>query len=178
MSRRGWGNSPPIAPKTALHVGCGGESLSEMLTGYKEIRVDIDPKHNPDIVASMTNLGDIGQYDAVYCCHSLEHIYPWEVPIALSEFYRVTRESGFVIIIVPDLEDVKATDDVIMDSPAGPLCGLDLIYGLQRCAGMQYMAHHSGFNEKLLEKALLSSGLKNVETRRMDHYNLLGVGVK
>jgi SAM-dependent methyltransferase len=164
--------------RVALHVGCGGESLSEMLTGYKEVRLDIDPKHDPDIVASMTDVGDIGTFDAVYCCHSLEHVYPWEVSLALKEFARVTKPGGFVIIIVPDLEDVRPTAEVILDSPAGPLCGLDLIYGLQRVAGMPHMAHHSGFTAETLGSAMLASGLSHVSTKRMNYYNLLAVGIK
>ena len=53
-----------------LHVGCGGEKLPPPLNEHEEIRVDIDPDTHPNIVASMTALGDIGEYDFVYCSHA------------------------------------------------------------------------------------------------------------
>ena len=51
--------------KLVLHVGCGKQPIHDFLEGYKEVRLDIDPTHNPDIVASLTDMGDIGEFDAV-----------------------------------------------------------------------------------------------------------------
>ena len=58
---------------------------------WREIRLDIDAGHRPDIVGSLTDMSGIvsGSVDAVYSCHNLEHLHAHEVPVALREFLRV-----------------------------------------------------------------------------------------
>ncbi len=46
--------------------------------------------------------------DAIFSSHNLEHLYPHEVPVALSEFMRVLRSDGFVVLTCPDLKAVAA----------------------------------------------------------------------
>ena len=129
-----------------LHVGCGGDSIPSWMDGFKEVRLDIDEQHKPDIVASMVDLGDIGEYDAIYCSHCLEHVCEHDVRKALSEFKRVLKPGGFAMVFVPDLENVKANDDVLYESPAGPITGLDLMYGHRaQLEDNPYMAHKHGF---------------------------------
>jgi predicted SAM-dependent methyltransferase len=163
-----------------LHVGAGGDPLHEVFAGCAEVRVDINPQHRPDIVASATELGEIGTFDRIYCSHMLEHLYPYDVPRALAEFHRVLVPGGQVLLIVPDLEDVRPTEDVLYVSPsAGPITGLDLIYGVPRImATMPHMAHHSGFTRDLLHRALVAAGFGPVLVRRAAHYNLIAVGVR
>lgn len=163
-------------PRTVLAVGCGVDPLKEWIaSGYRVVRVDIDPESKPDIVASMTTLGDIGTFDVVYCSHALEHLYPHEVPLALAEFYRVLKAPGAAVIVVPDLEDVPATDEML---PGASCTGLHLYYGDARLIPtMPYMAHHCGFVEKTLRAAMEAAGFE-VETKRMSFYNLFATGVK
>lgn len=163
-----------------LHVGCGNTPLPDQLQGHDETRLDIDPGCKPDIVASITNLGSIGRYDLVYSCHCLEHLYPYDVPRALKEFRRVLEKGGKVVIRVPDLEDVRATEEVLYDSPAGPITGLDMIYGLHtQLEARPYMAHHSGFVKATLEKALRAAGFSAYQvTRDQPMFELQAVGVK
>jgi ubiquinone/menaquinone biosynthesis C-methylase UbiE len=147
--------------------------------GGEEVRLDIDPDTKPDIVASMTDMGEIGPFDAVYSSHALEHLYPHDVPVALAEFLRVLRGGGMALVIVPDLEDVRPTEEVLYETPAGPVAALDLYYGyrpwLRTCP---YMAHHTGFISATLEKALAAVGFQNVRTQRLSGWNLMGVGLK
>lgn len=165
--------------KSLLHVGCGGDPRPEWAKDYIETRLDIDGSCNPDIVASMTDMGDIGTYDAVYCCHALEHLFPHEVETALAEFCRVLNHEGFAMVMVPDLEDVKATDDVILDAPCGPITGLDMIYGKRDVlADKPYMAHKTGFVRETLDHVMQSAGFSKTKTTRLSNYNLLSVGVK
>jgi SAM-dependent methyltransferase len=166
--------------KTVLHVGCGYAALPQWLDGYQETRLDIDPECKPDIVASMTDLGDIGPYDAVLSNHCLEHLYPHEVSIALGEFNRVLSPGGFVAVFVPDLEDAKPTDEVLFESPAGPIAGIDLFYGFRPAiaAGMTFMAHHTGFTKERMEGALESAGFHGGAVSRLGGYNLMGIGFK
>ena len=161
--------------KRLLHVGCGGDAKPEWATEYTETRLDIDGSHNPHIVASMTDMGDIGEYDAIYCSHALEHLTPEDGDKALAEFVRVLAPGGFAMVLVPDLEDVKATDEVILEAPCGPITGLDMIYGLR---GLPYMAHQTGFVKSTLDKTMHRAGFAKVATNRLSNYNLIGIGVK
>lgn len=163
-----------------LHAGCGNSGLPPFFGDkYEEVRLDIDPETKPDVVASLVNIGDIGEFDVVYTSHCVEHLYPDEVRKALAEFFRVTAVSGSTIVIVPDLEGVQATEDVLYECPIGPLSGLDLIYGCRFDAGRsKYMAHHSGFVSSTLEAAMRNAGFERVTMKRLPQYNLMAVGTK
>lgn len=134
----------------------------------------------PDIVANFTDMGDVGEFEVVYCAHALEHLYPQDVPKALQEFLRVLEPGGRVIVFVPDLEDVRPTDEVLYVSPSGPIAGLDLYYGFRPAvaAGLIHMAHHTGFTSTTLRSALESAGFVNVVTQRLGCHNLLAGGQK
>ncbi len=161
-----------------LHVGCGDRELPEWAEGCDEVRLDIDPDVRVDVVASMIDMGDIGEFDVVYASHCLEHLYPHETSVALDEFYRVCKIGGCVIIDVPDLEFIKATRDKVYHSPSGDICGLDMIYGkasmLKECP---YMAHHSGFVPDTLAEVMASAGFTRLKLTSVDH-NLTGIGIK
>lgn len=163
-----------------LHVGCGVDSMPDWAVGkYEEVRLDICEDVRPDIVASMTDMGQIGPFDCIHCSHALEHLSPHDVPKALSEFLRVLKDKGFAVIAVPDLEDVRATEEVLFEAPCGPIAGLDLIYGYRKALPTQpFMAHRTGFTQMTLNKALMQAGFGNVVVQRMPHYNLLAIAAK
>lgn len=166
-------------PSRVLHAGCGGESLPDWLDASVETRLDINPEHSPDFVASITDLGDIGEYDAVYCSHCLEHVHGYEVARTLAEFHRVLRPGGCALIVVPDLEDARPTDEVLYVSPAGPVTGHDLIYGKQELVEhMPHMAHHTGFTAATLALGLEGAGFGPVAVSRISFFNLFGAAVK
>jgi predicted SAM-dependent methyltransferase len=82
--------------KQVLHVGCGPPNPQALHAtfrsdGWRELRLDINPAVEPDIIASMTQMDAVasGSVDAVWSSHNLEHPYAHEVPLALAEFYRV-----------------------------------------------------------------------------------------
>ena len=159
-----------------LHAGCGQEPLPAWLSG-EEVRLDIDPGVFPDIVAPLTDLGEIGKYHAIYCSHTLEHLYPHQVKKALSEFKRVLHDGGIVIIIVPDLENVSPDDTVIYVSPAGPITGLDMYYGKTEFVETnEYMSHKTGFTSKTLRKALEGAGFEVVSCDGKNSFNILALG--
>jgi SAM-dependent methyltransferase len=163
--------------RALLHVGCGSDPLPDWLQTFSETRLDISPEVSPDIVASMLDMGDIGPYDAVLCQHALEHLFEHEVAQAVSEFRRVLKPGGHLIVIVPDLQDVQATEEVLLMSPAGPITGLDMIYGYRKAIPSNpHMQHKTGFMADTLRKVL--TGFSKVSVERIGNYNLLGACVK
>lgn len=167
----------PSGSGSLLHAGCGGDALPDWLAHFAEVRLDIDPRCKPDIVASMTDMGEIGPFDAAYCSHALEHLAPHDVGLALGEFRRVLKPGAALVVIVPDLEDVRPTEEVLYESPAGPVCGLDIFYGMRRyLAEYPHMAHRTGFVAATLSQALAYAGFERVGAQRLPHFNLLGTG--
>jgi len=164
---------------TVLHPGCGHEPLPEWLSGCTETRLDIDPTCDPDIVASITDMGDIGEFDKIYTCHTLEHLYHYDTETALKEFLRVLKPGGTAIIFVPDVEGVTCNHDFLYESCAGPICGIDLFYGLTSYVKVNpHYAHHMAFTRDTLEKAMVDAGFSRVSVTRQLVYNLMGVGFK
>jgi ubiquinone/menaquinone biosynthesis C-methylase UbiE len=167
--------------KTFLHVGCGASSKNSTTQGFnspawKEVRLDIDQSVAPDIVSSMLDMSEVkdASMDAVFSSHNIEHLYPHEVPLALTEFRRVLNESGFAVITCPDLQSVCAliADDKLTESAylsaAGPIAPLDILYGHRPSLsqGNLYMAHRCGFTEKVLIHTLQAAGFASVASLR------------
>lgn len=76
---------------------------------------------------------------------------------------------------VPDLQDVKATDELI---PEIGMSGLHLIYGdPTMLEEFPYMAHHSGFVESTLRAEMERAGF-TVSMKRLPCYQLMGIGTK
>ncbi|GAA4246928.1 methyltransferase domain-containing protein [Azospirillum formosense] len=174
--------------KTVLNVGCGqraisilGGSLPE--EGWRELRLDIDPKVDPDIVASMTDMALVpdGSVDAVWSSHNLEHLDPQDVPVALREFLRVLKPGGMLLLTVPDLQAVAKLvaedrlDEALYESRQGPIRPLDVVYGYgpALAAGNRFMAHRTGFTPNLLGRLLQETGFEPVAIwRRSQAYEL------
>lgn len=171
--------------KVFLHIGCG--RLTKINTtpefaksNWHEIRLDIDPDVQPDIVGTMTDMSAVSDtsVDAVFSSHNIEHLYPHEVPLALAEFSRVLKPHGYAVITCPDLQSVcklvaedKLTDTAYI-SPAGPIAPLDMIYGHRSAMaqGNLFMAHRCGFTQKTLSAALAQAGFASVVCMRREQY--------
>lgn len=162
-----------------LHAGCGAESLPPWFPFQgTEVKLDADASLNPDIVASIDNLGDIGSFDAVFCCHCLEHLHWNDAMKALSEFYRVLKPGGAVFIEVPDLGNVQPDDTVIYTTPHGlQIRGIDMYFGYREFShGNHWMMHKCGFLQRTLEPALEHAGFSAKVLQA--GCDLLGIGVK
>jgi len=135
---------------TFLHVGSGPkrkDRTTKALSSadWTELRFDIDESVQPDLVGTMTDMSSVSteSVDAVFSSHNIEHLYPHEVPVALSEFLRVLKPDGFAVITCPDLQAVCAlvAEDKLTEpaytSPAGPIAPLDILYG-HRPVGSQF----------------------------------------
>lgn len=167
--------------KSVLHVGCGAPNPEKLHRrfrgpGWREVRLDIDPQVEPDLVADMRDLSMIptGEFDALYSSHNLEHLEPHEVAVALREFARVLKLDGFALITCPDLQAVAVwiadgkLEDVAYTSPAGPISPLDMVYGHRAslARGNRFMAHRTGFTQRTLGQHLVASGFARAVVRR------------
>lgn len=188
---------PPEAKtgvRRVLHVGCGPAANKQKLPvafqgdDWQEVRLDIDPGVKPDIVADIMDMHMIADdsFDAVYSSHNLEHVYAYQVPQVLSEFFRVVKPGGGFLITLPDIQAVafhvaegKLTEP-LYTSPAGPIAAIDILYGhgTSLARGQHYMAHKTAFTAKTLAQALLAAGFCNIVVERDNALNLWAKGNK
>ncbi len=167
--------------RLVLHVGCGppkAENLHDRFRGpeWRELRLDIDPKQLPDIVADITGMPEVpsASVDAIWSSHNIEHVFAYQVPRVFEEFVRVLRPGGVALITTPDLQRAAERiasgrlDDPLYVSPAGPVTPLDMVYGHGReiARGFEHMAHRTGFTARTLERGLREAGFADVRVRR------------
>lgn len=155
--------------KKVLHVGCGQADLSKLPKGFQdggweEVRFDIDPAVNPDIIGTMLDMMGVpdNSMDALYSSHNIEHVYFHQVVDVLKEFKRTLKPEGFCIITCPDIKAVakdiveKGVDHTLYQSTSGPITANDIMYGHSASIadGHHYMAHKTGFDLKALADRL------------------------
>lgn len=162
-----------------LHAGCGKQPLPpHPLFDGEEVRLDIDADAEPDIVASIHDMGDIGTFDVVYSSHCLEHLHWLDAEKALSEFYRVLKPGGFAMVMVPDLTGIKPTEDVVYTVHGLEITGLDMMFGYRGYTGWnEYMRHQCGFVPDTLKAMMERAGFVHVMTHTAC-WNLTATGVK
>lgn len=157
--------SAPPHERLLVNVGCGTRdacALPAYFDGWRQLRVDVDPSVEPDVVADLTDLSLIpdGSADAVWAAHCVEHLYEHQVSQALAEFRRVLREDGFLCVIVPDLQAVARfivedrLHDPLYRAPAGPVTAHDIFFGFGAAiaSGHTSMAHRCGFTAGSLQR--------------------------
>ena len=180
--------------KKFLHVGCGPKKKDQTVSAlnteeWHEIRLDIDSNVSPDVLGTMTDMSQVDSksVQAIFSSHNIEHLYPHEVPLALSEFIRVLSDDGIVIITCPDLQSVcqLVADDKLTEpayvSPAGPIAPIDILYGYRASMmrGNLFMAHRCGFTKKVLMATLQEAGFQSVAAlARVTHFDLWAIASK
>jgi SAM-dependent methyltransferase len=172
--------------KTLLHIGCGKQSFEALppldwAGEWRQLRVDIDPAVKPDIVASMTDMHmvDSGSIDFVFSKHNIEHLESHDVSIALGEFYRVLKPTGFLVCRCPDLSAIAeriVTRDPeetlwvseLDDGSQVKVALIDMIYGARSeiAGGKPFMAHRTGFTRESLKRHLASAGFEGSNVSR------------
>lgn len=165
--------------KKVLNVGGSSKqiALPPQYAEFEHLLLDIDSTYEPDIVcdARLLTTLEAGQFDAIYNSHNLEHYYRHDVSKVLAGFQHVLKDDGFVHIIVPDMHEVMRLtlergldiDDVLYQSPAGPIMVLDVIYGYTaqiEQSGQDFYAHKTGFTQKSLFAALNRAGFAKIYT--------------
>jgi predicted SAM-dependent methyltransferase len=182
-----------VPSKTVLNVGCGyplRQKLHRHFHGpeWREIRLDLDPAVQPDIVCSITDISPVAAdwVDAVWSSHNLEHLQRHEVPLALAEFLRVLKPHGLLLVTLPDLQQVArlVAEDRLEESAyvsqSGPITPLDMIFGhtASLARGNQFMAHRTGFTARSLHKLLIEAGFVEVTLRQGVSFDLWATGYK
>ena len=185
---------PPRARlRRVLNTGCGPYSRAKVHPVFQgrewfEVRLDVDPAVEPDIVASVTDMGGHVRdrsMDAIWSSHNLEHLHSHEVPAALSEFRRVLKPDGFALMTTPDLAAVAQllvdgrVDDVAYQSPGGAVTAIDMLFGhgasIER--GHMFMAHNTGFTLERLGRLLLEAGFDEAVVTCGATYDLWALGL-
>lgn len=180
-------------PKVLLHVGAGSPSNRRLPLCFQgedwmEVRVDIDKRVKPNIVATVTDMQGVPdeRSHAVFSSHAHEHLNDFEVEKGFAEIYRVLRPGGFLLMNVPDLKQVAQmivdgqADEVLYDSKAGPVRPIDMMFGHQLSVkkGNAYMSHRTGFTAERLERFCLEAGFVDVRVRTGRYWDLWVVAVK
>lgn len=190
--------TPVPTPVTAglrrvLHVGCGAANPAKLPEAFfpqgawAELRLDIDPTVEPDIIASITDMSVVptGSVDAVWSAHNLEHLWSHEVPLALSEFRRVLCPGGFAAMTMPDLQSVAEQivagnlEGAAYLSAMGPITPLDMLYGYRPsiAQGNIFMGHRTGYIATTLAQHLLQAGFVDVRVQRDGGFALWATAV-
>lgn len=176
-----------IYRKRVLNAGCGPASPLKLHAAFRtqewiETRFDIEPGVRPDILGSIVDMAEIGSgtFDALWSSHNIEHIHTFEVPMALREFRRVLKDTGFALITCPDIECIAQLivegrlEEAAYVSPAGPITPLDMLFGHSASVarGHVSMAHNTGFTVDRLGKALIAAGFREVRVVKGRGYDL------
>ena len=160
-----------------LDVGGGSEDrLPEMYKDWERLRLDIDPKCNPDICMDARDLPVEGQkFDAIYCSHNLEHFHRHDAIKVLRGFAGSLTDDGYAHILVPDISEVMRQfvhggmdiESVLYEVACGPVTVHDVIYGwgLSLTGGNEFMAHKTGFTRELLGRFLGTAGFKMMQSK-------------
>lgn len=180
------------AKKIALHIGCGEyhpERLHKAFRGpeWVELRMDINPAVKPHIIADMINLAPLpdNAVDAVWSSHNLEHVYAYQLPAVLSEFYRVLKPEGVALLTMPDLQTVAGyvargnLEEPLYQTANGPISAQDIMFGWGKmlAEGNHFMAHRNGFTAQSLGKKLRDVGFSAIKVKR-ETYDLWATGHK
>lgn len=167
----------PPDKKVVLHVGCGRAHPRKLhktfhAPEWHELRLDIDPDVEPDIIGSMVDMTSVPSESvhAVWSSHNLEHVYAHQVRTVLGEFLRVLLPGGFVLINVPDLQEVARVvatgnlDGPFYRAEAGHVAAIDVMYGHgdSIAEGNEFMAHRTGFTARTLSERLRRAGFVGV----------------
>lgn len=180
-----------------LHIGCGPkrkDSTTKVFNSdsWEEVTLDIDKGVNPDILGTMTDLSMIedSSFDAIYSSHNIEHLFLYDALVAVKEFYRILKSTGYILVVCPDI--ISTCEAIVEKGPLEPLyyiknkktgetskdlwvSGIDILYGWRRAINAEnnFMAHKFGYSEKSLRLLFSQNKFKSIASiTRKSHYDI------
>jgi len=149
----------------AYNLGCGKKKWD----GW--INVDLHSDIS-DIKCDLRKL-EIGSdsADAVAAIHVLEHFYEYEVFDVLTEWKRVLKPNGKMILELPCMDKVFAYihNCVITKTPLMPFMTLHALYGDPKYKDPA-MCHRWGWFEVPLKQMLKSVGMERIEFKEPNYH--------
>lgn len=147
-----------------INFGCGKQTWG----GYFCVDAVRHPKasRDPDLLHALQFDGDKllnplpladGCCDELHSYHFIEHVYRWESPAVLAEFFRLLKPGGRLILELPDLE--KAAKNLLLGSP--DQMSMWPLYGDPGTKD-PYMCHRWGYTPATMTKLLVDAGYQDI----------------
>ncbi|MDI6592075.1 MAG: methyltransferase domain-containing protein [Patescibacteria group bacterium] len=141
--------------KIKLNLGCG--------IFYKPGYLNID-KFNPSVADKIFDVEDLpfaaNSIETIEAYHLIEHFDYIHCKYVLSEWFRILKPKGILIIETPNLEETFKKFK--SSNSEGKKTTLQWIYGIDS-PGMQ---HKTGFNWELIKNLLTEIGFENIARER------------
>lgn len=158
---------PPVQSRhgVRLNLGCG----DKLLPHY--INIDAAPIRDgrqPDLICDACDLTPFADnsVDEVLSVHLIEHIFPGEVPNAISEWIRVLKPGGRLVIECPNLlsacEALVNMPEAAMESTGEAAQRTMWAFYGDPVAGDPLMTHKWGYTPQSLSRLLRDAGLRDV----------------
>lgn len=148
-----------------LNVGCGKQTWD----GYICIDAVVHPNATrpPDILHAFRFARDgtllnplpitTGVASEICNFHFIEHVYQWEAPAVIAEFFRILQPGGVLIMELPDL---KMAARNLLKGAKDQLCMWPL-YG-DPATHDPYMCHRWGYTRETITDLLESAGFNQI----------------
>jgi len=143
---------------TAYNLGCGNKKWDGWIN--VDLHSDI-----ADIKCDLRKLEIASDSaDAVAAIHVLEHFYEWEVSDVLTEWKRILKPNGKMILELPCMDKVFAYvhNCVVNKQPLQPFMTLLALYGDPKHK-QPAMCHKWGWFQEPLRQMLESVGMERIE---------------
>jgi SAM-dependent methyltransferase len=143
---------------TAYNLGCGNKKWDGWIN--VDLHSDI-----ADIKCDLRKLEIASDSaDAVAAIHVLEHFYEWEVFDVLTEWKRILKPNGKMILELPCMDKVFAYvhNCVVSKQPLQPFMTLLALYGDPKHK-QPAMCHKWGWFQEPLRQMLESVGMERIE---------------